>query len=819
MKQLKNLYLRVIIFATFVFIFRPTLLLAQEIPSEPAPPLVSESAPPPPPQISEVTSPPVQQPEETDSKKNTPSEEKHEPQSSKAITSEEINSAVSQTIPLQVNVENSTNQSSEVSEKLSLETPKPKTLAKPAAVSTSTQSLILSPSPTPSSSPAAVSMLTPALPISQESTAVLTPTPSPITTPTQSPTPSPLPSMTPTSSPISTTSAPTAQTVENNAQAQQTITATNTTGNNSLTTSNDAALTTGAASAVAVLENTVNTTTAGTNTQLDTINQTTTATAPINLSATQPDCQPPPFFVPTQQTTPQNQTEITNAAQLHNAVQLTSDTGQNSLQAQNGTLQTGDANTTTTISNIANTTLLGDCWYFGIVNVFAPQYTNLILPNNELFVFSSEQGLDTQLADASSHKATTTAQITVTNDATIQDSVSSQTNTGGNFSIGADITTGQTSNTTQIIDTTNQTRIGSNWFLLTITNPQLWKGNLLLADYPSFMENDRLNIWWQAPSGMTSSNQLLAINNTAQITNEVTAKASTGNNLLDALLPGSITTGDATTTTKISNLANTTAVGDNWYWMMLNLFDDFAGDISIARPDLGIQAAPGQVQLQPGQSVTITILVTNSGQSAAQGITAKLTLPSFMSSSAGTTLNISRLEADQSHTITTTLTLDPTFRGSVTIPITVTTHMTELSKANNQTSLSLSVIAPQLVVRPQVVTAQTREVVYVIQRPPVIQRLVQYIPIPQARSTTKPKPQLHQQLIRKPQVLAAAVQTPLSTPPPRINTKKTFCQNFPQLCNPANMLGTTLATSGLWWWNRKRKPVITAHQKIYWDEN
>lgn len=765
MKQLKKLCFRTILFACLLYIFQPTVIFAEDLPTE--------------------TTPTIQETRES------PEEKPPEPQPS------ESNPPPEPEKPAEASAENATDIANTV------KAPDTSDPAPTPGIIQPTQNAQIQ-QPTPLSTPK---------PTLKPTVIAGTPIPMPTMTPAPSPSPIPEPTSTPTASASAIpTPSPTVQTVavhqktENTSTTDQTIDTTNSTGSNFVATPDDATITTGTATGTAVIEQQVNTTTTGENTHLDTLNQTTITAAAIDLSSAQPNCPEAPSIVPFNQTT---QTQITNTAQIQNSVNLTSDTGQNSLIAHSGTLETSDASATTIISNMANTTLLGNCWYFSAINMFAPQYTDLILPNNELFILSTPPDLNT--VHTQQH-----AQVSITNDATITDIISAETNTGNNSTVATgQITTGATTTNTQIIDTANQTRIGSNWFLLTITNPHYWKGALLGGSYPHYSENDKLHIWWQLPSTLTNLNQLITINNAATITNTVNLQANTGHNSATPLQTGTITTGNAFTSTQIANLANTTAIGDNWYWVMLNLFDNFEGDVVIARPDLIVQAAPGNVQLQPGQSVTIEIVVGNAGQSAAQGITAQINLPSFISSSAGSSWNIARLETGQAQKLTTTLTLDPTFRGTVNIPITVSTNMTELSTTNNQTVLSLTVITPPVVIQ-QTPPLQTRQLAYVVQQPPVVQRYVQYVRLPQPRRVTHlPKTQ---QLENKPQILAAAMQSPIPTATPRVTTTKTFCQQLPHLCDPTNWLGTTLATSGIWWWNRKRKPEYKPLHKIYWDE-
>ncbi|KXK07629.1 MAG: hypothetical protein UZ21_OP11001000988 [Microgenomates bacterium OLB22] len=94
---------------------------------------------------------------------------------------------------------------------------------------------------------------------------------------------------------------------------------------------------------------------------------------------------------------------------------------------------------------------------------------------------------------------------------------------------------------------------------------------------------------------------------------------------------GSITTGDATVTAKILNLLNTNIVGNNWYYVMVNVFGNWKGNIRFARPDLTVRSWWSKPRVRPGETVTLSILSGNQGLVWAERTKLNLQLPAGIS--------------------------------------------------------------------------------------------------------------------------------------------------------------------------------------------
>ena len=260
-----------------------------------------------------------------------------------------------------------------------------------------------------------------------------------------------------------------------------------------------------------------------------------------------------------------------NTTDIEQHINASANTGDNLANA-GGKITSGDATAAAYISTIANTNVVGSNTLFGVVNVYQQMDKDIILPYELCFL------------QAGNTNALTVYSLMNNNTAVIENNIYAEANTGENT--GSEISTGNSVVLIQMADTINTNILQSGFFLLHVNALAPWNGKLLNFDGQTSLEGDTLTASKNIPlyNGDETENTF-AVDNTNETTieNNIQLIANTGGN---TGVNSSITTGNATVKAFISNIANTNIVGNNWFHMIVNIFDKFDGNIIFPRPDL-----------------------------------------------------------------------------------------------------------------------------------------------------------------------------------------------------------------------------------------
>ena len=320
---------------------------------------------------------------------------------------------------------------------------------------------------------------------------------------------------------------------------------------------------------------------------------------------------------------------IDNDADITNDVNTQANSGKNETNDNKGeaTVTTGDAIADTALANIANTTLVGDNWMFVMINVFGSWFGDLLVPSKE----SLPHVTNTQTA---------LEELNITNNANIQDNVDTTANTGDNETNenkrGGKVQTGDATAISTVVTEANKVVVEDNWFSLAVNNMGVWTGYVLNWDevgnqfYPVFT----YDIDADEEDQNTSNSSLpssIDINNNANISNNVTTTATTGENTANNNRAGQITTGDASAFSTVYNFVNNTFVGSNWFYGVVNIFGQWNGDIEFAQPDLTINISDDRDTVPDKSIYPYYITVKNNGSAPAQNVTISLDEPEELS--------------------------------------------------------------------------------------------------------------------------------------------------------------------------------------------
>lgn len=384
------------------------------------------------------------------------------------------------------------------------------------------------------------------------------------------------------------------------------------------------------------ITNNINTNIAGSNYVVDQVNVTQNSDENIDLSSHPLQCLMPSGmlleFLQENNISFRQFLEViqANNASILNDINLRALTGNNSASSIGDTrITTGDADVNVNISNIANTNLVGDCFYFAVINIYADQNGDIILPY-ELSVVDSSSSPSVYKTNAILDQSESVDQQ---NTADIKNTLNLSANTGSNTG-GQSIKTGNATTQTTTINRANRNIYGNNWIRLDINTFGTWSGaliNWLFAN--NFIQLANAS----ESSTSTNSTQLLTNStiqqtNNATIRNNITGLADTGNNTAQSNHVGqsSITTGNASVSVNLFNMLNTNIIGNNWYYLLLNIFGNFNGNIIFARPDLGIYGFTNKNIVYNGEDFWISLAYVSQGIIGAKNSQVRVQIPSMI---------------------------------------------------------------------------------------------------------------------------------------------------------------------------------------------
>lgn len=265
-----------------------------------------------------------------------------------------------------------------------------------------------------------------------------------------------------------------------------------------------------------------------------------------------------------------------NKAKIINNITLFAVTGDNSSQDIVNTIETGDADITLNVFNMVNTNLVGNCGYFGVINIYGDQTGDIILPDELAYLgFNNDSFSSTSISNE--------------NDATIENNIEIDANTGGNTATGySQIETGTSASTIQLADRANTNIVGDRWALVLVNYYGTWDGEVEGWNGSTQSAPHSVLLWMRIPAEKepeldTSSDNSIENNNDAVVENNIRLVADTGNNSAEGRL-STIKTGNASVTVNEATVANTNIIGNNWFFAIINIFGNFIGNLVFSRP-------------------------------------------------------------------------------------------------------------------------------------------------------------------------------------------------------------------------------------------
>lgn len=398
-----------------------------------------------------------------------------------------------------------------------------------------------------------------------------------------------------------------------------------------------------------------------------------------------------------------------NASEIQTAIQAIADTGKNVLLVPEGTIDTGDSSVQVDLFNLINTNISGDNTLFGVINLFNPQKGDILLPYELDYLLKGQESIQPI------HLTQTT-----NSNANVKTDIDVKVNTGDN-SGAEEIETGNAESIIKLYDKVNTSIVGSNFLILEINNFGSWDGKLI-GWWGNMITHDSKTFAYYNGYNLSEPNNLNIQNNaTATVRNSIQVIANTGENI--ASDGAKITTGDAQAKVNVFDFVNTNITGNNWYHVVINIFDTFQGNIIFPRPDLSIQTTADKSVAETGQTVTFRTDFFNHGTLFSRDTFLETELPenlAFTEASNGGVFsngfirwNLGKLLANDIGSVWfRTKALQPS--NSLEVKTIISTSTDEPKKQNNSSILTLVI---SLIQRPSDTSTQSIPDEYIIEEP------------------------------------------------------------------------------------------------------
>ncbi len=245
---------------------------------------------------------------------------------------------------------------------------------------------------------------------------------------------------------------------------------------------------------------------------------------------------------------------------------------------------TDEAQVNANISNLVNTNIVGSNWSFNVVNLFQPQDDDIILPYEFDYLTPANE-----LSSSNNYY-----NVDNFNQADVSSNI---------------VVEGSTDNTTiNILDVVNTNIVGNQWLFLQINNLGQWDGQLE-GWWGNYYQDDHHFFAWANLDNDNDYRENATIitvknSNIARVENNIHISSNNNQAVIKA---------------NIFDFVNTNIVGDNWYYSMINIFDNFAGNIIFPRPDLLVSLTANKNEILPGEEVTYHLHYENQGNLSASG--------------------------------------------------------------------------------------------------------------------------------------------------------------------------------------------------------
>jgi uncharacterized repeat protein (TIGR01451 family) len=275
-------------------------------------------------------------------------------------------------------------------------------------------------------------------------------------------------------------------------------------------------------------------------------------------------------------------------------------------------IETGDADVLIGVFNTTNSDITGSDFDQFLYNIIGAAQGDIDL-SDELHTGAPEE-----CENCSDFNVTNTSEGNIENNILVD--ASTGNNTANSGSGDAIIKTGDANVSVNVVNILNTNIIGSNWTQIVINVLGDWTGDLLFPGKEAiidFLKN-------RTPSCGDSCQDIDITNqNSGDIENEIYVQADTGGNEASGN-SSIIRTGSSNARNTILNFANTNIVDRNFFFMAVNNYGRWEGNVFSLPPGLEINESPdgikiynvneGEDSIQPEDGNSVEVINNNTGK-------------------------------------------------------------------------------------------------------------------------------------------------------------------------------------------------------------
>ncbi len=247
-----------------------------------------------------------------------------------------------------------------------------------------------------------------------------------------------------------------------------------------------------------------------------------------------------------------------------------------------GSATTGDANAIANVINVANSDLTAGQTFIGTINIYGNLDGDILLPANLLqsLVASNGPGSNATIASSTTNDLGVHSAVAQTIDNNVVTSAVSGNATVANNTSAGNGTTGNANTNVTLLNLTGHKLVAADSLLVFVNVLGNWVG--LIMDAPTGATSAALAGNVSSDTTMANTADITDTSTTA-ITNKVNVKAQSGDaSVTNNTSAGDATSGNATASANILNIANDNLTLSNWFGVLfINVFGTWSGSFGV----------------------------------------------------------------------------------------------------------------------------------------------------------------------------------------------------------------------------------------------
>lgn len=274
-----------------------------------------------------------------------------------------------------------------------------------------------------------------------------------------------------------------------------------------------------------------------------------------------------------------------NNGSIVNNINLDANSGTASanMNTSAGNVSSGNANAIADVVNMINSVVAANQSFVGVINIEGNYTGNILMPEGTLNALLGSSGSDPAGGNGST-QTNITSNTTQNIDNNVNLAAASGTASANENTEVGNVASGNAMTNLTILNLTGKNVIAANSLLVFVNVLGSWVG--LIMDAPAGSTSAALGGGVTTNTTMPTAQTAISTNDNASITNNITARAGSGNATASRnTTVGDVTTGDATASANIANVIGSNFSLSNWFGVLfINVLGVWKGNFGVAKP-------------------------------------------------------------------------------------------------------------------------------------------------------------------------------------------------------------------------------------------